>query len=302
MGAGNNRSGRAGSGSASRFSGIAALLLPLAISGRAGADTDLAPASTGTTQVASDGFEPAAIPEHAPGPDSSQLRLSAGGLLTTGNSRTLALTLAADHRLRRGDSQLTLLAAVNYGMAAHAPGTPYRTSIENAQARARYDHFVLDDLAVFLGASLRRDRFQGLALRVNVDPGVAYYFIDEKTERLWAELGYDIQHDLRHDSVLDATGGGETTVAVRETRHNSRLFAGYDTHLDERLSLSTGLEFLRSFEDGFKWRINADAALNVHLGGQFSLAVTLVIKHDNHPLPEVRQTDTTSAFSLVYTL
>lgn len=302
MVAGNNRSSRAGSGSFSRSSGIAACLLSLLISGRAGADTELAPASTGNTQIASDGFEAAAEPEDAPSPDANHLRLSAGGLLTTGNSRTLALTLAADHRLRRGDSQLTLLAAVNYGMAAHAPDAPYRTSIENAQGRVRYDHFVLDGLAAFLGVTVRRDRFQGLALRVNVDPGVAYYFIDEKAERLWAELGYDLQHDLRHDSVLDATGGGETNVDVRETRHNSRLFAGYDTHLNERFSLSTGLELLRSFEDGFKWRVNGDAALNVHLGGHFSLAVTLVIKHDNHPLPEVQQTDTTSALNLVYTL
>ena len=45
--------------------------------------------------------------------DSSTLKLTAGGLLSAGNSRNLALTGAADYFLRRGQSQFSALAAVN---------------------------------------------------------------------------------------------------------------------------------------------------------------------------------------------
>ena len=47
---------------------------------------------------------------------------------------------------------------------------------------------------------MRRDRFEGLDLRLDLDPGLAYYFINTKKHRLQGEAGYDFQYDIRRDA------------------------------------------------------------------------------------------------------
>jgi putative salt-induced outer membrane protein len=283
----------------------ATLIVALSFASSAMAQTeapDPPSASTDMPETSDDGIEAGTAPESG-GLDSSHLRLSAGGLLVSGNSPTLALSSGADHRLRRGNSQLSTLASVNYGKSAPGPDAPYRTSVENAQARSRYDYFVLPRVATFLAGSVRRDRFQGLALRINIDPGIAYYFIDDKDERLWLEVGYDLQHDIRHDSVLGATlDGEEGVIKQHQTRHGGRLFASYDSELRELLSLRVAVEYLQSVERAIDWRLNADAALNAHIDTHFAVALALGIRHDNHPLPSVRETDSITSLSVVYAL
>ena len=89
----------------------AALLLPLSIQGVAFAQQPAGlraqtPATAGSTEVAQEGFQAVVTPVEED-KDSSTLKLSAGGFLSQGNSRTLAFTSAADYLLRRSSSQFT---------------------------------------------------------------------------------------------------------------------------------------------------------------------------------------------------
>ena len=164
---------------------IPALLVPLAVSASASAQSPTglssqAPASAGSTEVAKEGFDKvAAPPAEDESKDTSTLKLTAGGFLSQGNSRTIAATAAADYFLRRSASAFSAMAAVNYGRSAAGAGEAYATTVENYQARLRYDYFFVTSVAGFFSVSARRDRFQGLDLRLNLDPGFAYYFIDE---------------------------------------------------------------------------------------------------------------------------
>lgn len=261
-----------------------------------------APVSTGTTDLVGDGVATPAAPDAENSPDANHLRLSAGGLLTTGNSRTLALTAAVDHVLRRGPHQLRAAGAVNFGMSAHDASGPYRTSVENAQARVRFDRFLSDRFTTFLALTARRDRFQGLALRLNLDPGLAHYFVAQKTDRLWVELSYDLQHDIRHGSALDAGEEQALDIDEHETRHGARAFVGYDHHPSELLSFSAGLELIQSVEEMRHFRGAADAVVSFHAGAALSFAFALSFKHENAPLPGVRPTDSMSSFSVVYSM
>lgn len=260
-------------------------------------------ASSGTSSVAQEGFQKATLDDSSA--DATTLNASAGGLLASGNSRSMSLTGLSTFRLRRGIHQFGALAAANYGRASAGRDVPVTTTISNLQARARYDLFFARHMAGFFQASARRDRFQGLNLRLNLDPGFAYYFIDQKQHQLWGEIGYDLQYDVRRDSArLDEATGD--LLAKTETRHNGRLFAGYDNQLNKAVTFATGLEYLQGlspFEDELtrhvNWRVNWDLSLTSKISDKLAVATTFSLKHDNNPLPGLARTDTVSAVSLV---
>jgi putative salt-induced outer membrane protein len=137
---------------------------------------------------------------------------------------------------------------------------------------------------------------------LNVDPGVAYYFIDEKSTQLWAEGGYDLQYDVRRDENIEAVALTGENLDKTETRHNGRLFAGYENNISDNVSFNSGVEYLQDVQEGKNRRINLDVGLSSSIGKGFSLATTFSLKYDHNPLPEVEKTDTITAVSLVYKL
>jgi putative salt-induced outer membrane protein len=259
------------------------------------------PASEGKTDVSKSGFEGAARPADED-KDTDTGELSAGGLMAAGNARQVALTASGKLRIRRARSQLSAAAAINYAEAAPDRDAELRTTVENLQSRARYDYFFAERWAAFLGVSARRDRFQGLDLRLNVDPGVAYYLIDREKHQLWLEGGYDFQYDVRRDENLDAARAEGQELEKTRIRHSVRSFAGYENQVNERVTFSTGIEHLQSVEALETWRLNWDASLKSNIAGRFSSAVVIVVKYDNDPLPQVEELDLAASFNLVYTL
>ena len=252
-----------------------------------------APATSGSTDVASEGFQKAAE-QPADDTDSQSAKISAGAFLTAGNSRTLALTGAAAYRVRRAASQFEAAASVNYGESAPDADSDRKRSVENYQGKVRYDHFLADSFATFLSVSGRRDEFQKLDLRLNIDPGLAYYYIEQKEQLLWAELGYDLQHDIRTEDETE-------TYDKTETRHGARAFVGFETRLSEAANFSTSLEYIQSLSSTEILRLNFDAALASKILDDLSLAATFATKYDKTPLEGVEDTDIITAVNLVYT-
>ncbi len=181
-------------------------------------------ATEGKTEVAATGFQTAAKPAEAA--DETSIKVSSGMFLATGNAQSFAVTGAGNVRLRRGENQYSADAAVNYARARVAPATDERTTVENFQGRVRYDRFLSDHWALFVQQSGRRDFFQGLDLRLNFDPGVAYYFLVEPKQHLTFEAGYDLQYDLRESTAIQAAVDAGTPTTKTEVRHALRLYAG----------------------------------------------------------------------------
>jgi putative salt-induced outer membrane protein len=281
--------------------------LVLASSRAFGAD-ELAPglqkkdaATSGREEVAAAGFQ-TATEKPADDKDATELKLSAGGLFSGGNSESLALTSSGKLRLRREANQMALALAANYGESSPAGEDERDTTVENYQGRLRYDRFLIDRLAVFLSISALRDRFQGLDLRFNLDPGLAYYFIDAEKHRFWSELGYDMQYDYRREEALAAAAATGVDLERSETRHGGRAFLGYENGLAEGVAFDTSLEYLQAFKETKNWRLACDVGLTASIKGGLSVATTFSLRYDNNPLPEVETTDMTSAVSLVYQL
>ncbi len=263
--------------------------------------TDTKPATSGSTDVATNTFEAAAKPTEK-AKDTTEAKVSAGGLFTAGNAQSSAVTSGATFRLRRSENQLTAAAAANYASARPQGEPTTRTTVQNFQGKTRYDRFLSPVVAAFGSASLRNDRFQGLDLRLNLDPGFAFYAIDGKTEQLWSELGYDYQHDVRNQTALDAARLKDPTLAKTEDRHSGRLFLGYNDSFNKNVSLSTGIEFLQALVHTQNRRINWDISLSSAIAGKLSVANTFSLRYDHNPLPGIKTTDAIESVSLVYTL
>lgn len=258
-------------------------------------------ASSGNTDVAGSGFEKAEKPP-AEAKDTTELQISAGGLAAAGNSRSMAATSSGKFRWRRGSDLIGAAIAANYAQSSPAKGEAMRTTVENLQGKIRYDRFLAGSFAVFMGASARRDRFQGLNLRLNFDPGVEYFFIDQEKQQLWGELGYDLQYDVRRREALDAAAASGTSLDKTETRHSGRLFAGYSSSLSDTVKVSTGLEYLQALANTTNYRLNWDGSVNSSVGKGFSIATAVSVRYDHNPLPNIDKTDITTSLSLVYNL
>jgi putative salt-induced outer membrane protein len=263
-----------------------------------------APASSGSTDVTAQKFE-SVMPyvDPAKAKDATELSLGAGGLASTGNARLIALTGFGQFRLRREDNQLTAALAGNYSRTA-PPGLPIQTTVENIQGKTRYDRFFLVDATGFLGVQARNDRFQGLDLRLQIDPGLGYYFINDPKQLFWAEIGYDYLHDIRRneDRVVKDAMGMPTGEILDKTNsvHSARLFVGYDNQLNEAVTFTLGLEYLQGLNDTDVHRFNGDAKLSSKLGGGFSLATSFSLRYDNKPVTGKEKLDTVTSINLVF--
>ena len=271
------------------------------------------PASSGVTEVPSGKFPAAAAdPSEAESKDATELDLQTGGLLSTGNARSFAITGGLNFRLRRKAHQVASLTAYNYGRSVPDGEDAWKTTVNNVQGMIRYDGFVHEHVSLFTMVTARHDTFQGLDLRLNVDPGIAAHALTNPKHRLWFEAGYDFQYDLRTeeariitdengDPVLDDQGNPKK-VDKELLNHAVRLFGGYSNRLSDYVSFDTGLEYLQSVQVGRRFRINWNNALAITVTKWFSFAATFTLRYENMPLPDVEKLDTITSFNLVFHL
>jgi putative salt-induced outer membrane protein len=237
-------------------------------------------ATTGKTDVAKGGFVTSSLPSDEDPKYIDDVSIGLGGLFSAGNARTIAVTSLARARFRRDEHQFSGAAVANFARAGKK-GETVETTVEN---------------------------FQGLDLRLNVDPGVAYYFFDTKTHRLQAEIGYDLQHDIRRDASRaqavpeDAPPGTPPPPPLPKTQtlHNARLFVGYENKLRKEVSLIVSAEYLQNFGDLETYRFIADIGLKSNVAERLALATTYTARYENKPLPNVADLDSIASVNLVY--
>ena len=264
-------------------------------------------ATTGKTDIAKGGFVTSTAPEEDDPKYVNDVSIGLGGLFSAGNARTIAFTTLGRVRLRRDEHQFSAAATANFARAGKR-GETVDTTVENYQGLLRYDYFLTNEISFFAQSTGRRDRFQGLDLRLNVDPGVAYYFINTKTHRLQVEAGYDLQHDIRRDASRaqpvpdDAPPGTPAPPPLDKssTLHNARLFLGYENKLRKEVALIASIEYLQNFADFETYRFIADIGLKSNVAERLALATTYTARYENKPLPTVADLDSIASVNLVY--
>ncbi|MCX4241850.1 DUF481 domain-containing protein [Paraliomyxa miuraensis] len=268
------------------------------------------PASSGSTELAGQGTFAQATERGEPAGDTLEWDLGFGALVATGNARSTAITGGTNFLIRRGRHQVLANFLGNYGSARADGQSEPEPTVGNLQGRARYDLFVADRWSLFGMVTARHDPFQRLDLRLNVDPGVAFYVINEQKQKLYAEAGYDFQYDVRADSAIAYEADGETPIYTAQgelvylprtrTTHAARLAAGYGNKLVEAVSFATDLEYLQSLQQATRWRLNWNTSFSTLLVSKLSMSATFTLRLDNDPLPGVVSLDTLTSVNLVY--
>jgi putative salt-induced outer membrane protein len=242
---------------------------------------------------------PADTPKFADAPpsDETTATLSAGGQLSTGNSQLAAATGKGDFAMRRGSDAFGASIIGNYGEGAPA-NQDLQVTTENLQGRLRYDRYLTNRFSAFLIGTGRHDRFQGLDFRLNVDPGVNYLFYVTDATKLWGELGYDFQYDVRRDDARVLPDG--SLLPKTNVDHSSRVYVGYKHAFNKEVTLATGVEYLQSFVESTSYRINYDALFAANVGGGLALGLGFSARYDHNPLPGKNDLDTATTVSLIY--
>lgn len=244
-------------------------------------------------------------PLEIPETDETQLNLSAGGVLNTGNTRAFQANVGGDFRMVRGDSAFGANTGFVYGRAdlPEDETDDYQDTSRNLNARARYDYFVTTMDAIFAAGVYRWDTFAGLDTRLQGQLGYLRNFIvKEEAMRFWGEVGYDITYDNYTQEVLDDLADMGEPVEEETVVHSGRLFFGYDNHLNELVTVLIGLEGLLNVERPEDFRLNWDNALRSKLNGSLQLEVKFSLKFDSEPVPGTRKVDTMTQVNLIYTL
>jgi putative salt-induced outer membrane protein YdiY len=261
------------------------------------------------TDITTEGFVSAARPYEEDGSRRArELNVAGGGMIASGNSKLLAITGAFLHRSRRFDDQISSGAAVNYGRAATSGAQATEATVENVQARIRYDRFFATDWTAFIGLQGRNDRFAGLVARNRVDPGIGYFFVNTPFHSFWTEVGYDLLHDIRREDArepVDDNGKpipGAARLPKTSTIHSGRLFLGYRYKIREGVAIAAGLEYLQGISDPGIQRVNGEAVVMSKFSDSLSIANTFAFRYDDRPLPGKQPLDLSSSVSLVYHL
>jgi putative salt-induced outer membrane protein YdiY len=266
-------------------------------------------ATTGATDVTTDKFQTSEKVTESK--DATELSLSAGGLQSTGNARLLALTTATKFRLRRDDQQFRAALAGNYARTTPQNSEISEETVRNLQGLTRYDYF-LGDFTLFTAVQGRHDKFQGLAFRLQVDPGVGYTLINKKNQLLMIELGYDLLHDIRLDEARVARddaknelrnpdGSRQFVTPKTRTVHSGRVALGYEHALSDTSKLTAGIEFLQGISDTGLYRINGDVALTTKIFDALAISFSFSERYESKPVPGKEKLDTVTSVSLVYT-
>ena len=245
-----------------------------------------------------------------PASDETNMNLSGGGLITTGNSKTVALTLNGQADLRRGDNAILFGLLGNYGESTVGTN-PSTATAQSIQAKLRYDRYLAERLAAFLLVTGRHDRFQGIGFRLNLDPGLKIVAYKDEAQSFWGEVGYDFQFDSRNDAGGQPLGtdgkplpAGSPLLAPTRRDHSARAFLGYRRNFNASVSFSTGVELLQSFVTtdlgAADTRVNFDANLAAKLDFGFSLGIGFSGRYDRLPIPGRKDLDTTTTISLIY--
>jgi hypothetical protein len=291
---------------------------PLFLFVSAGARADAPPVAAPPPDTAALVAAPKAnedVPKFDPQTNETTATVSAGGQLSTGNSQQAAVTGNGKFAMRRGADAFGAAIIGNYGEGA-SPGQGLRETTENLQGRLRYDRFVLDEVSLFLMGTALHDRFLGLEVRFNVDPGVKYIVYHTATTSLWGEAGYDFEYDDRLNSALyqkDAMGntlvdanGNPVLLDKTATNESTRLFVGFKHAFNKEVNFTTGFEYLQSLitYNSFKYdyRFNYDALFAANIGSGLSIGVGFNARYDRAPLPGKVDLDTSTTVNLIYAL
>ena len=205
---------------------------------------------------------PSAVVQPAKYPWASSI--SAGLTLTRGNSSTLLVTGGVQTGKKTPDDEIKLDADGAYGV---------NNSVKDADTIhtfGQYNHLFSDRFYAYARVEALHDGVADLQYRVNVGPGVGYYFLKDTNTTLAGELGSTF--------VNQRLGGVDDNYAtLRLAERFEHKFNNYGARVWENV------EILPQVDKFNNYIMNAEIGIEAALNAHFSLKTFLVDNFNNEP-------------------
>jgi putative salt-induced outer membrane protein YdiY len=232
--------------------------------------------------------------------------LNAGGAINTGNARSWNLNGGTNFLLSSGDHRLTIASLFNYGRADVAPTDPassYTTVAKQFFFNARYDYFFTDMDAVWGSLGYRWDPLSGFTAQLMANAGYLRAFIKTEKHYFAGRIGYSYTFENYQVPPSTFTSNSNIQGLLAALDYENKL----NEHVEFLSSIVTvynlneiEVQNAQPFED---IRIYLTAALLSKLTDKLAFEARFLMLYDRVPAgPLLVNTDTTTIFSLVYTL
>lgn len=261
----------------------------------------------GTTEASFEAAPEAPAPEPEEPKAEVDWSISAGGSINTGNTEAWTLNAGSSLKLVKTDHTLTADALFNFGRAnlpdpaPPAPPTSYSTTVKKFLFSMRYDYFLSEKDALWMSVVERWDPFAGFDTQFMAQAGYLRAFVKKENHYLAGRIGYAYTYEL--------FSSFSPIVASDNHIHGLLAALDYENKLNDHVSVLSNLTTIynlntveeqnaSAFED---IRISYSLALLASLTEKLSAEVRFLLLYDRIP-PTAKKTDTTTLFSLVYTL
>ncbi len=222
---------------------------------------------------------------HAQDIDSTHVDLTGdlGFVNAAGNTNLTTLNVAEKLAYTRGAVTGTQSVAFVYG---RTDGT---TSASQWRGLLRGDVALSPRIAVFATAGVERNRFAGIARRLEQGAGLSFAAIRTAHDTLRLEGGF--------------TATEERAVDETSNRFIGARAAGYYRRgLGPKAFLAQSVELLPDLAVGRNLRLNTETALVAPLSSRLAIKLAYAIRFDNLPEPGFRKTDRLFTSGLQVTL
>ena len=196
--------------------------------------------------------------------------VTAGAIVTTGNSQTRNANATADAVYQRVKDRITLGFLWSYADNKNTPGAGWTLTDRKTSGRAKYDYFLSEKTYALAQASAEADELADLDLRTTLGVGAGRQFADDEEWKFSAEGG--LAHiDENHGSSPD-----DSYIAAR---------AAYNAtwNLSKMWSFGQLVELYPSLESLDDFNAHVDTRAKATLTGSLFGQVQWVYDFDNTP-------------------
>jgi len=194
-----------------------------------------------------------------------------GGSMTSGNSDTLGLNLAAGSEKKTEDHEFVFGAVATYGEADDETTTEKGSLFFNYK-RMFGSSYVYSDTELF------RDKIALIKYRFTTSVGYGRYVIDNDNTKLGLEGGVAYIHEDYEDHHSDTweTPDAEGTFALR-------VAETFEHKLSETAKVWQSLEYMPEFSDFDNYLLNATIGVEAALNSTLSLRFSLEDRYNSQP-------------------
>lgn len=212
-------------------------------------------------------------------PRRAELTADLGYVNTSGNTSVTTFNLGNKLLVRAGTVLLTQTSAFIYGR------TSGEETANNQALRIRADQPIGPRLAVYGFGGYDRNKFGGVARRLDQNVGLTYDVLQATRD----SLGFEAGVGLVQESLYAAEGG---SLRTSNNYSAGRAAANYKHSFTETSYFQQTVEYLPDLETSSAYRLNSESSVVAPISTHIGLKASALIRYNNAPpLPEFRKTD-----------